>query len=249
MAESVVVTPAGELAVATRPGQVWRIGYRPAPWAWTPWQYAGVEGRFTGRWDDPRGAFRTIYAGRELLACLLEVLARFRPDPLLEQDLASIDESEDAAEVYPSQPPGAVPTSWFGPREASSATLSGAYCAVTHPQSLPTLRTMFLRAALGYGLADLDAGALRLSAPRGLTQRIASWLYDLYDGPRNLLDGVQFESRHGDGLTLWAVFERDDDNDVSARVAAAIAVPLHEDHPDVREAFRIHRLTLSRCAS
>jgi len=70
MAESVVVTPAGELAVATRPGQVWRIGYRPAPWAWTPWQYAGVEGRFTGRWDDPRGAFRTICAGRELLACL-----------------------------------------------------------------------------------------------------------------------------------------------------------------------------------
>jgi len=45
-----------------------------------------------------------------------------------------------------------------------------------------TLRATFLRAALGYGMADLDAGALRLSAPRALTQQIAASLYDLH-GP------------------------------------------------------------------
>ena len=73
---------AGGLAVTVNPGVVWRVGYRPKPWAWTPWQYVGDTGRFTGRWDDPLGSFLTLYAGRDLLACLLEVLAGFRPDPL-----------------------------------------------------------------------------------------------------------------------------------------------------------------------
>jgi len=79
MIQRTVATPTGSLAASVDPGRVWRVGYRPDPWAWTPWQYAGETGCFPGRWDDPRGWFRTIYAGRELLACLLEVLARFRP--------------------------------------------------------------------------------------------------------------------------------------------------------------------------
>jgi len=77
-----------------------------------------------------------------------------------------------------------VPVDWLSSREASSATLSGVYCAVTDKESVATLRATFLRAALGYGMADLDAGAFRLSAPRALTQQIAAWLYDLH-GPRN----------------------------------------------------------------
>lgn len=197
MAARIVATPAGELAAAVDPGRVWRVGYRPDPWAWTPWQYAGDTGRFAGRWDDPRGSFRTVYAGHDLLACLLEVLARFRPDPLLGEDLAAIAEDDEDAEGYPTQSPGVVPASWLAPREASSVTLSGVFCVVTDKESLPTLRTMFLRPALHYGLADLDAGGLRLSAPRALTQRIAAWLYDLSDGSGDLFDGVQFQSRHG----------------------------------------------------
>jgi hypothetical protein len=242
MAQPVVVTPAGGLAASLDPGRVWRVGYRPDPWAWTPWQYAGETGRFSGRWDDPRGSFRTVYAGCELLACLLEVLAPFRPDPLLAEDLAGIDEDREDAAEYPSRRPGVVPATWLAVREASSATLSGVYCAVTDKESLPTLRAKFLPSALRYGLADLDAGVLRLSAPRLLTQEIAAWLYDLHDGSRDLFAGVQFESRHGDSLTLWAVFERDDDLAVSARLTAARTFPLQADHPDLLEAFRLHRL-------
>lgn len=238
MAGRTVATAAGSLAAEVDPGPVWRVGYRPEPWAWTPWQYAGETGRFCGRWDDPRGSFRTVYAGRELLGCLLEVLARFRPDPLLEEDLSGIDEDLD----YRSGRPGVVPVDWLSAREATSATLSGAYCAVTDKKSLATLRAVFLPAALGHGLADLDAGALRLSAPRALTQQIAAWLYDLHDGAQALFDGVQFQSRHGDDLTLWAVFERDDDHAVSARLTGFGTVPLHPEHPDLLEAFRLHRL-------
>ena len=236
-------TPAGALAAGIDPGRVWRVGFRPDPWAWTPWQYASDDGRFPGRWDDPDGSFRTVYAGRDLLACLLEVLARFRPDPLLEEDLNGITEDPEDAESSSTLRSGVIPTDWLEPRQASTATLSGVFCAVTDKESLPTLREMFLRTAINLGLADLDAGALRLSAPHALTQDIARWLHDLHDGDRNLFDGVQFESRHGDGLTLWAVFERATDGEVSAHVVGAEAGPLDRSHPDLVEAFRLLRLT------
>jgi len=54
---------------------------------------------------------------------------------------------------------------------------------------------------------------------------------------------VQFESRHGDDLTLWAIFERDDDHDISARLTDPQSLTLHPQHPDLLEAFRLHRLT------
>lgn len=243
MTHKTVTTPAGELAVVVDPGLVFRVGRRPDPWAWTPWQHAGVDGRFHGRYDDPRGAFRTIYAGSTLLACLLEVLAAFRADPHLDEDLRHIAEDPDDAERYPSATPGAVPASWLAARQATTATLAGVYCAVTDKETLGTLRPLFVAEALRYGLADLDAGALRLAAPRALTQQVASWLYDLHDNNRDLIDGVSFDSRHGDGLALWAIFERDDNTDISPRLANTRPVPVDAQHPELREALRIHRLT------
>lgn len=32
--------------------------------------------RFTGRWDDPDGIWRTLYVGASRLVCCLEMLAR-----------------------------------------------------------------------------------------------------------------------------------------------------------------------------
>lgn len=165
------------------------------------------------------------------------------PREELEEDLAGVVEDEQDAAEYPSRRPGVVPLAWLEAREASSATLSGGYCVVTDKETLPTLRAMFLASALRYGLADLDAGALRLSAPRALTQQIAAWLYDLHDGSGGLVDGVQFESRHGDRIALWAIFERDNDGTASSRLSDVRALPLHADQPELLEAFRLHRLT------
>jgi hypothetical protein len=52
---------------------------------------------------------------------------------------------------------------------------------------------------------------------------------------------VQFSSRHGDGLTLWAVFERPADDEVSALLLETQSDPIDEDDPDLCEAMRIHR--------
>ncbi len=88
---------------------VHRIGYRPEPWNWTPWEYAGTDGRFHGRWDDPHGTWHTLYAGFSALACYLEVLAPFRVDPTVAEAIDEIvdDDSEDAR--YPTAAAGSVP--------------------------------------------------------------------------------------------------------------------------------------------
>lgn len=65
-------TPQGQIYTVDRHGAaIYRVGYAPDPWEWTPWEYA-TDGRFAGRWDDPDGVWRTLYCGISALACYLE---------------------------------------------------------------------------------------------------------------------------------------------------------------------------------
>ncbi|WP_166788249.1 RES domain-containing protein [Cryobacterium glaciale] len=120
------ITPdaTNRLAVRTDPGEVWRIGYGPEPWNWVDWAHA-VNGRFNGRWDALDSAYRTIYAGSTLFACLVEVLARFRLDPLFQADMVGIDVDEADAALYSTVPIGIVDEAWLKVRSASRANLSG----------------------------------------------------------------------------------------------------------------------------
>ncbi|TFB67753.1 RES domain-containing protein [Cryobacterium glaciale] len=122
----VEITPdaTNRLAVRTDPGEVWRIGYGPEPWNWVDWAHA-VNGRFNGRWDALDSAYRTIYAGSTLFACLVEVLARFRLDPLFQADMVGIDVDEADAALYSTVPIGIVDEAWLKVRSASRANLSG----------------------------------------------------------------------------------------------------------------------------
>ncbi len=116
-----------QLTAAEAAGRVWRVGFRPEPWAWSGWEWA-TDGRFPGRWDDLHGNFRTIYAGSSLLACLLEVLAHFRKDARLSVELDEIVEDDEDKVLHPTIAPGQVPTEWLEVRAAASAELSGRYC-------------------------------------------------------------------------------------------------------------------------
>lgn len=223
------------------PGQVWRVGYRPDPWAWTPWQYAD-HGRFTGRWDDPHGRYRTLYTGTTLLGCLLEVLAGFRPDPHLAADLDDIDEDPADTIDHPTQPAGRLPLSWLEPRTASSAILTGTYCSVTTTDTLAVLRPVFIGRAIRHGLPDLDAAALRLAEPRALTQAVSAWLYEHHTDNRPTFDGVHFHSRHGDDLDLIAIYERGADHHTSPHLADHQDEDLQAAHPELQQAMAIHHL-------
>ncbi len=69
------------------PGEVFRVGYAPAPWDWTPWAFAP----FPRRWDDPEpGGYRVLYSGSSPFACFVEALAQLRPDPAVVTDIAAL---------------------------------------------------------------------------------------------------------------------------------------------------------------
>ena len=226
-----------ELTVVTAQGRVWRIGFRPDPWAWSGWEWA-TNGRFPGRWDDLHGNFRTVYAGSSLLACLLELLAGFRRDPRLAVELNDIAEDVEDSVLHPTITPGQVPREWLDARTATSAELAGNYCAVTDSRSIAVLHHHFIGAALHLGLAELDAAALKNARPRELTQAVASWIYETTE-----LHGVTFASRHGDDLQLWAVFERPGDGFRSPQLQNIEAEELDYESDAIKHAFRMLALT------
>jgi hypothetical protein len=231
-----MTTDAPQLATRASDCEVWRVGFLSEPGAWPSWQYA-TDGRFPGRWDDADGNFRTIFAGTRLLNCFFEVLACFRPDPDLADQLSDIMD-DDPVGMYPTIPAGAVPRSWLRPRTAASAQVTGTYAAVTNAESIAFLRPEFLHRAHQLGLDDLDAAVLKDARPRTLTQEVAGYIYGITD-----LAGVQFHSRHGDNHTLWAIFERPGDPDVSPHRHDPTPHHLTADQPEFLEAFGIHHLT------
>ena len=79
-----------------------RVGFAPNPWMFTDWRFA-ERGRFRGRWDDPEGEYRVLYAASTRLSAYLETLAPFRPDPevLAAVDAFDVDENEDLPQSLP----------------------------------------------------------------------------------------------------------------------------------------------------
>ena len=240
-----VTTAAGDLLCQDAAGrQVHRVGFQPEPWGWTPWQYA-EHGRFSGRWDDPDGVWRSVYLGESRLACFLEVLAFARLDSQLQDELAGIDEAPEDEVSHPTLAGGLLPESWSWPRRVGAARLTGWYAVPGDKESLSTLRARFLALAIKLRLPDVDAGVIRLAEPREFTQAIAAWLYDQTGPDGTPLAGVQFISRHGDGLTLWAVLERPGDGEVSALLEERQSEAVDQGDQELQDAMRIHRLQWS----
>jgi hypothetical protein len=189
---------------AVLPDLVYRIGRRPDPLAWPDWAFAGSDGTFGNRFDDPFGTYRVLYAATERHGAYVETLARFRPDPAV---LAGLDEI-DADTDEPAPPRGVVPNAWFAVRSIGSTRLSGTYVDLGAAETLGALRTALASRLVHYGLVDLDGAAIRLSAPRRFTQEISRAIYELTDADGDRVwDGVRYLSRLGDDLHNWAIFE------------------------------------------
>jgi hypothetical protein len=239
------MTPA-ELEITHDPGTVWRVGFAPDPWEWSDWKYAQDDGRFGGRWDDQLSQFRTTYTAESLFACLVELLAKLNPSPGLDEIVMAIDDPDDQASTYADHPAGTINFSWFERRRAGKATLRGRFCFVTHSKSIAALRPHFRLADFGLTGVDFDAALLKDSEVRSLTRSVARWLYEQKDssGSSDLVDGVEFRSRHGDDLRAWAVFERSDDGSVSPHFSDIEALELTPETPALQRALSVHQLRL-----
>ncbi len=213
------LTTQPDLEITDDPGAVWRVGWGPDPWEWAPWEYATEPGNlFPGRWDDQRGEFRTLYTADSLLGCFLEMLARFRPSPAVHAGMDEVEDDDGSVGQFPEAPPGAVGYRWLENRYYGNAQQTGRYCAVTNSRSLAALMRHYPLHQHGLTPRDLDAALLKDARDRVLTRSIARWLYDLPVRRRPRVDGVEFESRHGDELRMWAVFERADSPYRSAHI-------------------------------
>ncbi|TFD50264.1 RES domain-containing protein [Cryobacterium frigoriphilum] len=213
------------------------MGFRPAPWAWSDWKYATDEGRFNGRWDDIAGQFRTVYAGASLFGCLVELLAKYRRDPSLVDALEEIVEDPADEIEFPARAAAVVSYQWLEDRCASSATLHGTFCVVTAARTIAALWPRFQDTARQFGASDFDAAALKNSSPRDLTRTIANWLYQQTEPA---IDGIEFASRHGDDIPLWAIFERpSSDSDTSPLLTAITPLELSPETPELVAAFNI----------
>lgn len=227
------------LQIAPEPGVVWRVGYRPEPWAWTPQQFV----TYRGRWDDSERQFRTLYVGDSLYGCLLEVLAPERPDPSIAKELDEIDDPDDQAALYTEHPAGTMDYSWFDRRLCGQARLRGRYCYVTHSATVATLRASFDLAAYGVDPDTFDVAFLKDKVQRELTRAIARWLYgQAADDGASAVDGIEFRSRHGDELKMWAIFERSADSETSRLLEDTTEFEIRPDHEDFAAAMRFHGL-------
>jgi hypothetical protein len=224
---------------ATRPDDLlFRVGRRPDPWAWPSWSYAGDDGTFGNRYDDPRGGYRVLYASSQRVGAFLETLARYRTDPALIAELEQIAVDEEDLDAFPTIPPGIVPSDWFATRSLGAARHSGTFADIGQSGSLAHLRRALASRLVHYGLDDLDAGALRLSTPRAFTQDISRHVFvhgTTDDGEP--FAGIRYLSRLGDDIVNWAIFEGNDPDDPAAEA-------IDPDDPDLRAALETLGLVL-----
>ncbi|WP_045536211.1 RES domain-containing protein [Gordonia sihwensis] len=226
------------IAVSDVDTTVWRVGFEPSPWSWSDWNYAR-DGRFDGRWDDPHGRWRTLYVADSKRACYLEVLAHFRVETTLSAHLDEIDDEDDD---HPTLSPGTVPADWCTKRIVGSARLCGTYALPSAAESLSQLRSRFLDRAKALGFVDVDAAAMRQSEPRTLTQEVSAWIYTLAVGTTGV-DGVEFNSRHDDQATLWAIYERPPAASSTPHLTEHTGRPVDWEDTDLEAAMRLHHLS------
>lgn len=115
--------------------------------------------------------------------------------------------SDPGMDPRPQVNSGELAFNWCEGRRICSARMRGCFAVPGHHESLPTLRQQFLELARSCGCQDLDAGAIR-DAKRELTQPILAWIYTLRSEDNQPGDGIEYLSRHGNHLALWAIYER-----------------------------------------
>jgi hypothetical protein len=126
----------------------------------------------------------------------VEVLARFRPDYTLSEELQAMDGENDYQQI------GIIPNEWFENRFIGTAEVEGNYADLYSPEWVSYLRSRLQPLCVELGLQDFDVSVLMQAAKRIVTQRASSIVYDL-----GAFAGICYASRHGLGLQNWALFE------------------------------------------
>lgn len=223
----------GELASVEPDGPLYRVAREPDPWAWPDWAYAGPDGTFGNRYDDPAASYRVLYASSQRIGAFVETLARFRPDLEVLAELEQIDCDDE--------PPARVPRVWLDNRLIGEATLQGRFVDIGDARTLATVRTALAASAIHLGLDEIDAATIRLRAPRAFTQTVSRFVYE-QRGEQGSFAGIRYGSRLGDQFIDWAIFEPPPGGE--SPLEAADSKTIEADDADLVEALRLLDLDL-----
>jgi len=218
-------------------GPLYRLARAPDPWAWPDWVYAGLDGTFGNRWDDPLASYRVLYAFTRRIGAFVETLARFRPDLSVVAGLEAIDGDE---EDVPS--PGVVPLRWIEGRRIGRTTATGKFVDIGDAYSLAMLRTHLAARAIHYGLGEIDAATIRLGAPRRFTQEVSRLIYERHKDDGECA-GICYRLRLGDQFVNWAIFESPPDTGRELPPTDSHEIKPYD--PDLLEALRLLNLALA----
>jgi hypothetical protein len=175
-------------------GELWRVGHRGDPLAFTPFELCAWNHRF----DDSQRSFRTVYCAESPERSLREVLADIRPN--LEARRAFADAFGAAAlEDLPAAP---VTARWREEHLLAPAelVLDGELIDLTDPAVRADLEQRHASLLVEHGLPHLDLHEIT-ARRRVVTQTIAADLYD-----RCNAGALRFPSRL-DGQPALVVFE------------------------------------------
>ncbi len=223
----------GELASVEPDGPLYRVAREPDPWAWPDWSYAGPDGTFGNRYDDPQASYRVLYASSQRVGAFVETLARFRPDL---EVIAALEQIEGDDE-----PQAGVPRAWLERRRIGEATLQGRFVDVGDARSLATLRSELAARAIHFGLDEIDAATIRLKAPRAFMQTVSRFIYEQRDDQGSFA-GISYGSRLGDQFVNWAIFEQAPE--APSPFLSTSSGSVEADDPDLRAALEDLALAL-----
>ena len=151
-----------------------------------------------------------LYGCSTRVGTFLETLAPFRPDPHVVAGLDPVQGDDDGA-----LGPGELAVGdWLAARLMGVACVGGDFADVGHSRSLAWLRSALAARVVGFGLEDLDAATIRLSAPRRFTQDVSRMVYACQQAGGDSFAGIRYLSRLGDDIVNWAIFEPADITDV-----------------------------------
>lgn len=211
-------------------------------------------GQGPNRFDDPEGRYSVRYVADTLYGCLIEVLARFTPNPATEDVLLGVDGLDDPAFTgRPDPTPDQGLADWLVQQQVGHLVLDeppGRFIDAYHPALLgvldtdPTVCAVLddpgVRAALSVDPTapphlptplHLTVDLVRAAGEHGGRRVTQTLGRVLFTEPEPDLDGLAYGSRHDPAQRCWALRDH-------VSVAWPDTRPLDPAAPDHRAAVR-----------
>jgi hypothetical protein len=184
----------------------------------------------SGRYNDPQGRFRVLYAASERRAAFMETLSAFRPAL---RDLALVESLLPPGEFDLPRSIGHVPAAYFTKRMAAfRLDHTQRWLDLRSPQTHAIVRVELASELVTAGYSGAFNFGEIIGSDYMITQLVSRRSYD------SGYSGIAYPSTHDASLTCWAIFDR-----ASVTLVGTVE-PIRQDDPDLVAAIDLFGLML-----